>query len=318
MEQLLCRMEGDAALVIKSAIERHELPTRPGDGRMSLLNFVLFQAFRTPSAAAEIEDAMEQMVKALAAHEPTLAPHLDKFSVRMNDPVGESLREAALHYALISDLCYKLIVNRSDVPFITSDHPVVFYNQFMERRNKFGSSRGLTCKGLQILLPLSPKCCLILFDYDVYRVGGRSLSSVRVEAMRDDVIALNALQVANAQDQLYFTPGFREADVRRIVEQAERHRPESRTRIREYPGPRQNDGSASTFIHTSNVDVRTGLKLSGVEELPSARAYQLGNKVVHQRDPAFCLLHEEYVRRVEAGEYKGGDFGDFFRACCEL
>lgn len=72
------------------------------------------------------------------------------------------------------DLKVKLLINTTVTPFITSDHPVIRYNQFLEMRRHPGGNAGLAAKGLQVFLPLSPKHMLLFYDDWVYKVGGRS------------------------------------------------------------------------------------------------------------------------------------------------
>jgi hypothetical protein len=53
------------------------------------------------------------------------------------------------------------------------------------------------------------------------------------------------------------------------------------------------------------------LRLSGITELPSVQSYRLGNKVVHSRDSVFCGVHDEFLKRLDAKEYKPSEFGRF-------
>lgn len=317
-EKCLSDLEGLAAGIIRTAIERRELPKRYSPFHGTLLIYVLFQASRTPAAGAEIEELTEQLVKTVMSHNEKLAPHLDGIRVHYAAPLKITMGNAALNYRITADLCYKLLVNKSAVPFITSDHPTVFYNQFMERRDKFGSSTGLACKGLQVFLPLSSKVCLVLFDSAVYRVGGRSLKGVQVEATLDDVTALNSLQVANAQNQLFFSGEISESEIRRTVERSIKFRPARRATIAEYPATHARpDGLTSTLIHSSKVDLRVGLRLSKVSELPSVASYEVGSRVFHPRDETLCRLHEDFVQKVRDKKYRASEWGRFLDDICD-
>jgi hypothetical protein len=84
------------------------------------------------------------------------------------------------------DLRWKLLQNKTDLPFITSDHPAVRYNQFLEPRIRSGSNTGLVARGLQMFLPLSPKHVLVLFDSETYKVGGMKLRVMNVDVTHDE------------------------------------------------------------------------------------------------------------------------------------
>jgi hypothetical protein len=78
-------------------------------------------------------------------------------------------------YPLLLDLHNKLLINKTSVEFITSDHPIVMYNQLLTFRT-FGSNCGVACKGLQIFYPLDPKKVLMLYDGQIYRVGSKRIA----------------------------------------------------------------------------------------------------------------------------------------------
>jgi len=312
-EKEMSKLEGAAASVIRTIVEQRQVPKWVSADHHLLMTYVLFQAHRTPTAAKETERANVQLIKKIMSYHAPLAPHIDQIEVTMRDPVGEALSMAAVSLPLAMDLRCKLLINRSNTPFLTSDHPVILYNQFMERRHKFGSGTGLACKGLQMFLPLSPDVCLMLFDYDVYKVGGRSTTSVQVDATAEDVEGLNQLQIANAGNQLYFNARMTERELTRLVEAAIPLRRAERSSVTAYPGPSYPNGKSSTLLHIGKTDLKAGLHLTKVCELRLAQEYRIGNRVVHQRDPTLCRLHEEFLDKVGARQYSASEFGKFMR-----
>ena len=64
---------------------------------------------------------------------------------------------------MMFDLNLVLVVNKTNNEFITSDCIVNKYNQFLlEKSYQRGYGYG-TC-GLELIVPISPKCCLVLYD----------------------------------------------------------------------------------------------------------------------------------------------------------
>ncbi|WP_205743092.1 DUF4238 domain-containing protein [Halioglobus maricola] len=53
---------------------------------------------------------------------------------------------------------------------MTSDNPVATFNLLMRNEKVTGVS-GTMSKGLLLFLPLDPRNCIVLYNYDVYRVG---------------------------------------------------------------------------------------------------------------------------------------------------
>ena len=308
-EQALCDLEGAAASVLRRLLEGGKVPEFQSSEHLTLLIYVILQAHRTPTAAAELEAFNELLVKKVASFDERILPYLDKVKIEMPNAVRRSLQLAAECFPIAYDLRYKLLVNNTGTPFLTSDHPVVLYNQYMERRQKFGSSIGLACRGLQIFLPLSPAVCLIMFDPDVYRVGRRT--DFQVATTPSDVESLNLLQVVNAGSQLFFGTCVTEQAIRLLLARAQPFRRAARSSVTAYPPRQHGDETSGVLIHSSKTDLRLGLRLLNVGELPSAQSYNLGNRVVHRRDPFLCDLHDEFLSLVDRKIYLPSEFSRF-------
>lgn len=309
-EQVLSELEGIAAEIVRRSLRTSTVPKRFSPDHHALLVYVLFQMTRTPAAGQEIQDAFEQQVKAMAAQDSQMAPFVNHFDVVVENPVHQAMGIVAQCHPLAADLAYKLLINRTTSTFITSDHPVILYNQFMEHRRAFGSGTGIVCKGLQIFLPLNPRVVLIFYDYDVYRVGGRSLKNQQVAVTEKDVHALNLLQGANAHEQLFFDDSINEETATRIAAKSKVFRPFSRSELKQFELCESN-GRKSILLHSKKNELRIGLHLSCVEELPSIRHYRLGGQVVHVRDRHLCELHDEFLKKVDAKQYKASEFSNF-------
>ena len=94
---------------------------------------------------------------------------------------------------MLRDLDVKILINKSNIPFITSDNPIVKYNQFLEERKWNGSKTGFGLVGLQIFVPLNQYITLIFYDSSIYKIGNRK--QIKIEINRNDEIQqLNLLQ----------------------------------------------------------------------------------------------------------------------------
>jgi hypothetical protein len=258
-EMALAELEGAASAVIRKAIRDGSLPPRSDDAHYTLVTYVIFQAERTPTAVAAHEEHVEKLVKKLASFEVDLAPYVDQISVKSSDPVRETLEMAAACHYVALDLCSKLLLRTGKTRFITSDHPVVLYNQFMEKRRKPGSGTGLSSLGLQVFLPLSPDVCLILFDPGVYKVGSTlRQTELRINSSEADVQALNLLQIANAGSLLFFDASVTDTQVREALAQAEPLRLSVRTCVNAYPNAANGSGTSEHLIHYFKKDLRAG------------------------------------------------------------
>lgn len=104
----------------------------------------------------------------------------------------------------------KLLINKTATEFITSDNPVVLYNQFMNYRAEV-SHCGFASKVFQIILPLDKEKLIVLYDHRVYRLGSNSNFTIEV-SHTNDVDALNILQFCSAHEHIYFNDIAFDAD----------------------------------------------------------------------------------------------------------
>jgi hypothetical protein len=310
IEDALGLIEGKAADVIADIISRSELPARMSDGHITLLIFALFQAGRTPTAAAEIEELSEKLMKEIMKADPKLTASAEGVHIKVKNAPAMSLQTVAATHVFALDLKWKLLLNNTNRLYITSDHPAVMYNQFLEKRKTIGSNIGLAVKGMQFFLPLGPRHLLMIYDDGVYRIGGRKHLESTIEAQELDVSALNALQTANADELLYFSPDTEPDHVIEAIVSGRMHHVVEKASVKTYEGTTAASGK---LIHSSRTDLRIGLALPSVVIQPSAAGPPLGNGAVIERDPEFVEMCRDFCNMVQAGRYTVSQFSNYMR-----
>jgi Protein of unknown function (DUF4238) len=154
IEDALSVLEGVSAKVIKSVLTQNSVPSIGSQDHNTLLLFAISLSHRTPYLVEQFNEFTDKLVKAVISIESSVPPDLDKLRFVMTNPVRLALGKAVSSLPLVLDLGLKVAVNKTQYPFITSDHPVVLYNQFLEARKTYGSNTGLACKGLEMFLPI--------------------------------------------------------------------------------------------------------------------------------------------------------------------
>ena len=153
--------------------------------------------------ADELNEMTDNLAKHLAKGSKALEGiDLNSFRIGLEEPARSALSTATACYPLLFDLTYKILVNRTNTEFVTSDNPVVLYNQLMSFR-RHGSNTGFATKGLQIFLPIDPHHMILLYDDNVYSVGIEKNNTVYINRNRD-VEQLNVLQFCSASENIYF------------------------------------------------------------------------------------------------------------------
>ena len=130
-------------------------------------------------------------------------PEMWKEGTRLSheEPVLLALLYSVDKEHLLNFLTCKFLVNLSDLPFITSDSPVILYNQFRENIGDLNGATAIASKGLQIFYPIHPRLMICFFDEIEYDYGSEDCISTE---LIDDVHQLNILQHLNSNSQLFF------------------------------------------------------------------------------------------------------------------
>jgi len=197
LEYALGNLEGGIANLFSLVDSIGCLPPPKTGEHFSLLFYILAQSGRTQYAADQADEMVDKMTKHLFAKKVELecdGANLENFNIGIKDASKFALGTTVKNYPLL--------VNKTSEEFVTSDNPVVMYNQLFSFR-KIGSNTGLAVKGLQIFFPLSPKKLVVLYDGDVYRVGNDSRHVVEVNSYKD-IYNLNVLQVCSSEKNIYF------------------------------------------------------------------------------------------------------------------
>lgn len=310
LEHALADAEGQAAKLLTLIDQYGSLPPFLSATHGVLVLHVLMQYARTAYSAEAIDEMYDQVMKHLVGPKAEAEGiDLTKVTIGIKDSASYSLRMSVQFYPLLFDLKYKLLVNRTNEEFITSDNPVVFYNQFFYFR-QFGSNTGLACKGLQIFFPIDHQKLVLLYDDSIYGVGANQDGVVEI-TNKKDIYALNMLQMCSARENIYAkspTFNFHALHKKSI--------PYLRTRkanLEIFPQGKSKYEKRE-ILATSREDVRTNLNLSFVRVRQSAKTWRYTfrkNRLQPSavvRDEQMCRDHEEFLKLVDSEKYQPGDF----------
>lgn len=110
---------------------------------------------------------------------------------------------------LLFDLEIVILENKTRYGFITSDNPIIYYNQLYTFR-KYKRNYGIIASGLQIFIPLNNQYMICLFDKDIYDLGENKGKKCIPINSKSETDKLNKLSVINAYNQIFFHPDSKE------------------------------------------------------------------------------------------------------------
>lgn len=272
VEADLAKLEGIIANFFNHWTDEKILIPPPEDtnGFHFLKIFILYQKYRTPQAGKDTELLMDQAFKAyLQVSNP------EKYeSYKDGKLVHENAALLSLLYAgdkvkLLNFLSCKFIVNLSELSFITSDSPIIMYNQLLEDKGIYTGATALVAKGLQIFYPIHPRLMICLFDPKIYNCGEDGKACASTEDV-DDVHQLNTLQYLCSNSQMFFDETITQQYIEHIIEESKSDKKESR-HFSEYIKTEDN----RHFLFTSFEDPKINLELSFFKMRKDIEAFEL-------------------------------------------
>lgn len=303
-EKSLSSVEGEVATLFKIIMDQVRLPHPFTAGHLLLCFHIATQANRTQYAADSVNELVDGMWREILKHDPKVTPDmLQQVRFGYDNPGLISLGYAALGFPLLMDLECRVLLSPRGSEFITSDNPIVMYNQFMHWRTE-GSHTALASKGLQVFFPMWPFLTLVMYDRDVYHFGGAKSALVHMASPRD-VHELNMLQFISATKNVYtFSPA---ANIFKVAQDAIRLRRKKKVEVKAFPQPDES-GRKSEIIATSHQDIRTNAMLSFMRVHKNAKSWlrkfqaQRYQQVAVVRDEALMERFEKYTEAVKKGE----------------
>lgn len=203
LEQEFSKLEGEANIIIQKILSTEKSAIELGEVEF-LKQYVLFQHFRTPFHADEYEDMMLELYHRVAPE--------DKSEIRLKNKQIFILQTFT---PLIPEIAepFKLIIleNKTDIPFITSPEPSIFFNSYLLNRkiNTF----GFQAHGGIFYMPLSARKAILLYDPIAYKIKNKGYCSL------SDVSCLNRLLMhiveVSKTYKFYFDNGI--TDVRNMI-----------------------------------------------------------------------------------------------------
>lgn len=250
LEHAFADLEGEVTHTIRRIKITGEIPDEQSDDWATLLGFIVFQKLRTTNARKSSDTMAHYFSDLLSENTPT-SNQSDPTGIKKEIPssVAIPLSMAEELLPIASDLKGNLFVNNTNREFITSDDPVVLYNQYCEGITYLGVT-GWNCRGLQIFWPISPSKLIFLYDHSIYKVGRSHRGSTVTEiADERDIVQLNSLQILNAHHNIYFAGinglNIVEAECKALSNR----RPKTRSRFVESEAVESKPGETDGIIH---------------------------------------------------------------------
>ncbi|MBK7038250.1 MAG: DUF4238 domain-containing protein [Bacteroidetes bacterium] len=275
LEKDLADVESKAALLLNYIAKSLYLPEQLSEVHKFLLFFILLTDLRNLNYNKKFSESLNSMHNSIYKKGEVVDP---KFDLRTENTVNLSLTALPVLIDLCADLDFKLIINGSNIPFVTSDYPVIKYNQFLENILPGSMNTGYSSLGLQIMFPLSPKTLIIFFDQSIYKVGSAKKRVVNIDK-ESEIEMLNMLQILNSGINIYFNNELPKSKIFNLYDKS-----------KTYKKPHQNittiipDSPTSAYHITTTTPLETKMQMDWIKMTDYSKKLILDkSKFVHMR-----------------------------------
>jgi hypothetical protein len=288
IEKELQSFEDAVAILLANPITKINPPDNPKDFNL-LREYMLVQHFRTKKAGNEILDSLNAGIKAINPFMPSDQQLPPEGTLSHDFPSLLSLYNALEYLPLTNYLVMRSFVNLTQYPFITSDHPVIVYNQWMESKGSYMGATGLAVKGLQMFLPIHPRLMYCLYDPYIYDFAQKNSGTVAIES-EEIILQLNQLQYLFSDEHLYFDGTLTEQYFKELTE-ANKHLRRPSTAI-SMVIPSVSSKERWQFFHSS-VDPHNNLQLPFFTYTEHSKIIDLKDGLPLLRHPSFEKLRKK-------------------------
>lgn len=239
---------------------------------------------RNPVHLNVLKDFLTQQFDYINKLDNTLIKDKERFPhFTSNEYLHKLIFKNSLDIARLNmDLEFKILLNKTKNPFITSDFPVVRYNQLMESFDwNFSSYTGNGWIGMQMYIPLNENYTIVFYDNTTYRVGNKKEKFVEIND--SDVEHLNLLQVINCNQNLYFNEKTNKNYIEKLISKREKIDYNHKGILKEYEDANNPNG---IIVGITKPNIKSKLKISKIKIHSGAQNFKLTNEAVQFRKKA--------------------------------
>ena len=195
LEKALSSIESNFAKAIHEFIEKENYQLLSDQLKIKIHNFLSLQYIRTPAHKKEVVEAYNYVINEIAK-----AKGIEDANVVLaeNSEVGvhlQSIGDYPLYGMLIGRMKFVTMINKTSIPFWTSDNPVCFDNFVPSNMGNL----GIISRGVQIHIPITPKLMIVALDPIFFK----HFLDVNEVYNKKGILFENFLQVENSSRWLF-------------------------------------------------------------------------------------------------------------------
>jgi hypothetical protein len=290
LEDSLGKLESKTSEIFTAIIEQNILPQKTSLEHFIILLYIIFSKFRTKKERDNLHKSQNIIFQKFFGKVDRLKEIVPNYEIFLEDPFWLLLGTAQKTYHLAGDLEFKLLNNATNKPFILSDNPTIFHNDFnIKKGKKITDGRGFASMGLQILFPLTSKQLLFFYDSGLYKLGTRKSRIVTIE---DDKLVdqFNILQILNSNEVLFFNSQMTPHYLNNLMTKSFNYTPFDQQEPFEFFA--KNNDQSILMMKRSNPNL--SLSFNAYKLLDRAKVWKPDSRIVYYRSK----WHEDEIEKI--------------------
>lgn len=237
--------------------------------------FFINQLTRTPGFISQRNNYYQKLLDMMIKFKYDQKKYIEALPLIINKPHKIYLTVYRDLFNLLNDLRIGLLEATNNSFFIIGQNPVVLLNPYMKDTNFPWSTQGLDLKGLMMIMPISPKYSVILYDSLRYTLINKYPKWV-IDST--DVEKLNNFQYCNTVDCIYYSKQIDEEKYRLL-----------NNKYREYREGNKADFEIIASPKYCKAGYETDFVKTGLKEFP-----------IEQKFSFFCYKAIEYHKEIKS------------------
>lgn len=232
LEEWFRNLERQWNAILKKIIETRTFDINDEEYTL-LLMFVYLSEARSLRKADEINDFINYLMITIWNTNNIKKINYDTTIVKNTIPNLYSINNIRDVLPVLFDLKFVLILNQTSSQFITSDCIVNIYNQFLIEKG-FKRGYGYGSIGIQIFIPISPYCCLCLYDHKIY--DAKVKNDIIIIKNQKEINKMNELFLYNSYKYIFFHENINKSKLNILLKNKKRLNKENCSKIKSKDG----------------------------------------------------------------------------------
>lgn len=307
IEDWLSEIESLVAPIFSKIKSKQILPKHFSTNQVDMLFFLILLDMRNPNRKAHFQNSNKLFKEHLLSKGADKNSDIIKQIENHEQEDISFLRMIIKSRRLIShcmDLSYKILKNRTDTAFITSDNPLVKYNQFLEKRKwRYGSHNGFGSLGAQWIIPLNHEYLLLFYDTEIYKVGNRKEIVVEINDV-NSINQLNVLQFLNSTQNIFFNHRTQKHYLDILAATARKYQKPNESYTEVYSPEKDAKKEKEEMIFFGITDLKTNLSIQKINFHSKSKRMKLDDKIVQLRPKVIQVREYEQRKTMPNSTYE--------------